>query len=40
MFAKHSDIPKEEYIKAIEMSVPKKFLELNLKAFEMGYALD
>ena len=40
MFAKHSDIPKEEYIKAIEMSVPKKFLELNLKAFELGYALD
>ena len=40
MFAKHSDIPKEEYIKAIEMSVPKKFLELNLEAFEKGYALD
>ena len=39
MFAKHSDIPKEEYIKAIEMSVPKKFLELNLKAFELGYSL-
>lgn len=40
MFAKHSDIPKEEYIKAIKMSVPQKFLELNLEAFEKGYSLD
>ena len=40
MFAKHSDIPKEEYIKAIKASVPAKFLELNLEAFEKGYALD
>ena len=40
MFAKHSDIPKEEYIKAIKMSVPEKFLALNLEAFEKGYALD
>ncbi len=40
MFAKHSDIPKEEYIKAIKECVPAKFLELNLNAFEKGYALD
>ena len=40
MFAKHSDIPKEEYVKAIKASVPAKFLELNLQAFEKGYALD
>ena len=39
MFAKHSDIPKEEYIKALKESVPAKFLDLNLKAFEKGYAL-
>lgn len=40
MFAKHSDIPKEEFVKAVKMSVPAKFLELNLNAFEKGYALD
>ena len=39
MFAKHSDIPKEEYIKALKESVPAKFLDLNLNAFEKGYAL-
>ena len=39
MFAKHSDIPKEEYIKAIKASVPAKFLDLNLEAFEKGYSL-
>lgn len=40
MFAKHSDIAKEEYVKAIKACVPAKFLELNLEAFEKGYALD
>ncbi len=40
MFAKHSDIPKEEYLKAVEASVPEKFKQLNIEAFEAGYALD
>ena len=30
------DIPKEEWISAVEACVPEKFRELNLKAFEMG----
>ena len=30
-------VEKEKWIKALKESVPPKFLELNLKAFEMGY---
>lgn len=30
------DIPKEAWIKSIEVCVPPKFLELNKKAFELG----
>ena len=30
------DIPKEDWLAAIETSVPPKFLELNKKAFELG----
>lgn len=40
MFAKHSDIPKEVFLKAVTDCVPEKFRELNIKAFERGYALD
>lgn len=40
MFAKHSDIPKEVFLKAVEASVPEKFRELNIKAFNSGYELD
>ena len=40
MFAKHSPIAKEVFLKAVEDSVPEKFRELNIKAFESGYALD
>ncbi len=32
------EIPKESWIEAIKSSVPPKFLELNLKAFEEGYS--
>lgn len=31
------DIEKEVWLKAIEETVPQKFLELNLAAFELGY---
>lgn len=34
MFAKHSDIPKEVFLKAVEECVPEKFRALNLDAFE------
>lgn len=40
MFAKHSDIPKEVFLKAVEESVPAKFKELNIEAFNRGYELD
>lgn len=40
MFAKHSDIPKEVFLKAVEESVPAKFRELNIEAFNRGYELD
>ena len=33
---KYFDIPAEEWIAAIEKSVPAKFLELNKKAFRLG----
>ena len=35
--AKSMELDKEIWIKALKESVPSKFLELNLKAFEMGY---
>ncbi|HZJ77828.1 MAG TPA: indolepyruvate oxidoreductase subunit beta [Clostridia bacterium] len=35
--ATHMDIPYETWIKAVKDTVPAKFLELNLKAFDMGY---
>lgn len=40
MFAKHSDIPKEVFLKAVEDSVPEKFRALNIEAFNRGYELD
>lgn len=38
VLARSSDIPKEVWIETIKNTVPQKFLELNLKAFELGYA--
>lgn len=34
--SKYFDIPKEKWLQAIKDCVPAKFLELNLKAFELG----
>ena len=34
--SKYFDIPKEEWLAAIEQSVPPKFLEMNKKAFALG----
>ena len=36
--AKYFDIPKEKWIACIEQSVKPQFVELNKKAFELGYA--
>lgn len=35
--AKKMEIKKEVWLRAIESSVPEKFLELNRNAFELGY---
>ena len=37
VLAKTSNIDKEVWLNVIKETVPEKFLELNLKAFELGY---
>lgn len=37
VLAKNWDIPYEVWIDTIKKTVPEKFLEVNLKAFEFGY---
>lgn len=37
--SKHSDISKEQWLNAIKKTVPAKFVDVNLKAFELGFAL-
>jgi len=37
VLAKSTDVPYEKWIEALKATVPEKFLELNLKAFDMGY---
>lgn len=37
VMASHMDIAYDVWVNAIRLTVPEKFLELNLKAFEYGY---
>jgi indolepyruvate ferredoxin oxidoreductase beta subunit len=37
VMAKNTDIPYEIWIETIKITVPPKFLDVNLKAFELGY---
>lgn len=39
VLAKHSTISKEDWVSAVNNTVPPKFLEANLNAFELGYEL-
>ena len=39
VMAKITDIEYEKWIDTIKKTVPEKFLEANLKAFELGYSL-
>ncbi|MDD4698833.1 MAG: indolepyruvate oxidoreductase subunit beta [Oscillospiraceae bacterium] len=39
IMAKHLDITEEEWMSAIESTVPVKFIEMNKKAFLLGYNL-
>ena len=36
-FAKHTEIPKEKWMAAMEKVINPKFLEMNKKAFDLGY---
>ncbi len=38
-YAKTSGIPKEEWLEVLKETVPAKFIEVNIAAFERGYAL-
>lgn len=38
LLARSMDIDKETWTQAIKETVPEKFTELNIKAFEMGYS--
>lgn len=38
LLARSTDIEKDIWLKAVRETVPEKFLEANLKAFEAGYA--
>ena len=37
VMAKNTDIPYDVWVETIRTTVPPKFLEINLKAFELGY---
>lgn len=37
VMARNSEIPYENWVKTIKETVPEKFLEVNLKAFDLGY---
>lgn len=37
VMAKSTDIPYENWINTIKSTVPEKFLDVNLKAFDLGY---
>lgn len=37
VMAKSTSIPYEEWVETIKTTVPPKFLEVNLKAFDAGY---
>lgn len=39
VMAKTTDIPYEKWVETIKSTVPEKFLEVNLRAFELGYNL-
>ena len=37
VMAKSTDIPYENWVETIKTTVPEKFLDVNLKAFELGF---
>ncbi|MBP3706125.1 MAG: indolepyruvate oxidoreductase subunit beta [Clostridia bacterium] len=39
ILAKTSEIPYEKWVETIRSTVPEKFLDVNLKAFDLGYSI-
>ncbi len=39
LLARNTDIPEEIWLESIKASVPSRFLDLNIKAFQKGYNL-
>ncbi|MBR4893305.1 MAG: indolepyruvate oxidoreductase subunit beta [Clostridia bacterium] len=39
VMAKSTDIPYEKWVEIIKKTVPEKFLQVNLKAFDLGYGI-
>ncbi len=39
MMARHTDIPRESWLRALRETVPPKLLDINLRAFDLGYRL-
>lgn len=39
VMAKNSDIPYSAWVETIKNTVPAKFLDINLKAFDLGYSI-
>lgn len=39
VMAKNTEIPYEEWVETIKTTVPAKFMDANLKAFDLGYRL-
>ena len=37
VMARNSEIPYEKWVETIKTTVPAKFLDINLKAFDLGY---
>lgn len=37
VMAKSTDVPYEKWIDALRQTVPEKFIDVNLKAFDLGY---
>ncbi|MBQ4258465.1 MAG: 2-oxoacid:acceptor oxidoreductase family protein, partial [Clostridia bacterium] len=37
VMAKNTSIPYEEWVETVRETVPKNYLEMNLRAFDLGY---
>lgn len=40
VLARSTDIPYEKWVETLKTTVPPKFVDINLKAFEIGYNID